>query len=93
MQVFGNDHPTPDGSSVRDYIDVMDLTQTHILALEFGTQHCGIPAINLGTGRGYSVLELVHAFERASRSQRALRDRGPARRGCSGGALGLAAAG
>lgn len=66
LQVFGGDYPTPDGTGVRDYIHVMDLAQAHVRALDFGHQHTGARAINVGTGRGYSVLELVRAFEAAS---------------------------
>ena len=66
LQVFGNDYPTVDGTGVRDYIHVMDLAEAHVRALEFGAAHRGTHAINVGTGRGYSVLELVRAFEQAS---------------------------
>lgn len=66
LQVFGGDYLTPDGTGVRDYIHVMDLADAHVKALAFGTQNRGAHAINVGTGRGYSVLELVHAFEQAS---------------------------
>jgi len=63
--VFGCDYPTPDGTGVRDYIHVVDLAQGHIKALEaLTTPQC--TAINLGTGVGYSVLEVIHAFEHAS---------------------------
>ena len=65
LQVFGNDYDTPDGTGVRDYIHVLDLAEGHVAALRhlFDTRH-SITA-NLGTGQGYSVLELVHAFEAA----------------------------
>ena len=66
LQVFGNDYPTPDGTGVRDYIHVMDLAEGHLAALGFLTTHTGWHALNLGTGQGHSVLELVQAFERAS---------------------------
>lgn len=66
LQVFGGDYPTIDGTGVRDYIHAMDLADAHVRALEFGERNRGIHAINVGTGRGYSVLELVHAFEQAS---------------------------
>lgn len=66
LQVFGGDYPTPDGTGVRDYIHVMDLAEAHVRALEYGAEHRGAWAINVGTGRGYSVLELVRAFEQAS---------------------------
>ncbi|MCS6786613.1 MAG: UDP-glucose 4-epimerase GalE [Thiobacillaceae bacterium] len=66
LNVFGNDYPTPDGTGVRDYIHVVDLAQGHVAALHYLQDHTGATAINLGTGRGYSVLEMVRAFERAS---------------------------
>ena len=66
LQVFGDDYPTPDGTGVRDYIHVMDLADAHVKALEFAANNRGAQAINVGTGRGYSVLELVRAFEQAS---------------------------
>ncbi len=62
--VHGNDYPTPDGTGIRDYIHVMDLAQGHLAALDYLETHPGFIAINLGTGRGYSVLDLVEAFER-----------------------------
>jgi UDP-glucose 4-epimerase len=65
LGVFGNDYPTPDGTGVRDYIHVMDLAEGHLAALSFLQQETGWHAINLGTGRGYSVLEMLRAFERA----------------------------
>jgi UDP-glucose 4-epimerase len=63
LNVFGNDYPTPDGTGVRDYIHVVDLAEGHVAALDYATKHTGWQAINLGTGKGYSVLELVHMFE------------------------------
>lgn len=66
LSVFGNDWPTPDGTGVRDFIHVVDLAQGHVRALDFSLRHTGFVPINLGTGRGTSVLELVEAFERAS---------------------------
>jgi UDP-glucose 4-epimerase len=66
LQVFGDDYPTPDGTGVRDYIHVLDLAAGHRAALEFLGRHSGWHAINLGTGRGHSVLEMVRAFEAAS---------------------------
>ena len=66
LSVFGNDYPTPDGTGVRDYIHVVDLAVGHLKALEYAENHTGAEAINLGTSRGTSVLELVHAFEKAS---------------------------
>lgn len=66
LSVFGNDYPTPDGTGIRDYIHVVDLARAHVLALAYAGKNKGAEAINVGTGRGYSVLELVHAFERAT---------------------------
>lgn len=69
LSVFGNDYPTPDGTGVRDYIHVVDLAQGHLAALDKLQEHEGVLTVNLGTGRGYSVLEVVSAFERASGKQ------------------------
>jgi UDP-glucose 4-epimerase len=66
LQVFGNDYPTVDGSGVRDYIHVVDLALGHLKALEKVVASKGVEAYNLGTGTGYSVLEIVAAFEQAS---------------------------
>lgn len=66
LQVFGDDYLTPDGTGVRDYIHVMDLAEGHLAALHFLPQHAGFTIMNLGTGKGYSVLEMVKAFELAS---------------------------
>lgn len=66
LQVFGNDYPTPDGTGVRDYIHVSDLAEGHVAALARLFQTPGSFTVNLGTGRGYSVLELVAAYEKAS---------------------------
>jgi UDP-glucose 4-epimerase len=66
LRVFGADYPTPDGTGVRDYIHVVDLAQGHLKALERLTSSPGVATYNLGTGRGYSVLEMVSAFEQAS---------------------------
>ncbi|HEU4773502.1 MAG TPA: UDP-glucose 4-epimerase GalE [Lysobacter sp.] len=66
LRIFGDDYPTPDGTGVRDYIHVMDLARAHVDALDYLCEsHCNL-TVNLGTGRGISVLELVRAFERAS---------------------------
>ena len=62
LNVFGNDYNTPDGTGVRDYIHVVDLALGHISALEYIDEHTGIDYYNLGTGKGYSVLEMVSAF-------------------------------
>jgi UDP-glucose 4-epimerase len=66
LQVFGNDYPTVDGTGVRDYIHVVDLANGHLKALEKVTSATGVEAYNLGTGTGYSVLEIVAAFEKAA---------------------------
>ncbi len=66
LSVFGDDYDTPDGTGVRDYIHVVDLAKGHLMALQYAFEHTGAEAINLGTGKGTSVLELVHAFEKAS---------------------------
>ena len=66
LNLFGNDYPTPDGTGVRDYIHVMDLAEGHLAALDYLSQHTGIEFFNLGTGVGYSVMQMVHAFEKAS---------------------------
>jgi UDP-glucose 4-epimerase len=64
--VFGNDYATPDGTGVRDYIHVMDLVEGHVMALDYIRRQRGLHIINLGTGNGVSVLDMVAAFERAS---------------------------
>ena len=66
MSVFGNDYPTKDGTGVRDYIHVVDLAAGHIKAIEKLCSNPGIVTYNLGTGNGYSVLDIVKAFEKAS---------------------------
>ena len=66
LPVFGSDYPTPDGTGVRDYIHVVDLARGHIAALDALGQRAGVLTVNLGTGRGYSVLEMVKAFAAAS---------------------------
>lgn len=66
LNVFGGDYPTPDGTGVRDYIHVMDLAEGHVAALDYLRREGGLLTVNLGTGRGVSVLEMVRAFERAS---------------------------
>ena len=66
LTVFGDDYDTPDGTGVRDYIHVVDLALGHLAALNYVEDHAGAEAVNLGTGQGTSVLEIVHAFERAS---------------------------
>ena len=66
LQVFGDDYPTPDGSGVRDYIHVMDLAEGHEAALQHCQNNNGLSTINLGTGQGVSVFQLVDAFERVT---------------------------
>ncbi len=66
LSVFGNDYPTPDGTGVRDYIHVVDLALGHIKAVERIANRTGVDIYNLGTGNGYSVLQVVKAFEKAS---------------------------
>lgn len=66
LRVFGNDYPTRDGTGVRDYIHVVDLAKGHLAALNYLLTHEGSWTVNLGTGRGYSVLEVIQAFERAT---------------------------
>lgn len=64
LSIFGNDYPTHDGTGVRDYIHVVDLAKGHVAACKY--QHKGVEIFNLGTGVGYSVLDMVHAFEEAN---------------------------
>ena len=66
LGVFGNDYPTPDGTGVRDYIHVVDLARGHVAALGAIERHCGLAIYNLGTGHGYSVLDVVKAFEKVN---------------------------
>ena len=66
LSVFGNDYNTPDGTGVRDYIHVVDLAMGHVQALKKIQGGCGLAVFNLGTGKGYSVLEVVKAFDRAN---------------------------
>lgn len=65
VNVFGDDYDTPDGTGVRDYIHVADLAEGHIKALEKLSKHPGLVTYNLGTGKGYSVLDIIHNFEKA----------------------------
>ena len=62
LSVFGNDYDTPDGTGVRDYIHVVDLAKGHVAAVKFATENRGCEVFNLGTGTGYSVLDMVHTF-------------------------------
>ncbi|MBQ3259378.1 MAG: UDP-glucose 4-epimerase GalE [Clostridia bacterium] len=66
LSVFGNDYDTPDGSGVRDYIHVVDLARGHVCAVDYAREHTGVEAINLGTGNGISVLQLVNTFEKVN---------------------------
>ena len=65
LHVYGDDYPTPDGTGVRDYIHVVDLARGHVAALKKLDQNCGLFVCNLGTGKGYSVLDVLHAYEKA----------------------------
>lgn len=69
LRVFGNDYDTKDGTGVRDYIHVDDLASGHLKALKYIEENTGIEAINLGTGIGYSVIDVVNAFQKASQKQ------------------------
>ena len=66
LTVFGDDYDTPDGTCLRDYLHVVDLAKGHLLAIDYAADHPGAEAINLGTGSGVSVLELIHTFIRAT---------------------------
>lgn len=65
LHVYGNDYPTHDGTGVRDYIHVVDLAKGHVCALKKLGENCGLFICNLGTGKGYSVLDVLHAYEKA----------------------------
>ena len=66
LGVFGDDYPTHDGTGVRDYIHVVDLAKGHVKAIDYSADHTGTEIVNLGTGTGYSVLDIVKAFERVN---------------------------
>ncbi len=66
LSVFGNDYPTPDGTGVRDYIHVVDLAKGHVAAVAYAAANTGCEVFNLGTGKGYSVLDMVKAFEKTN---------------------------
>ena len=66
LNVYGSDYPTPDGTGVRDYIHVVDLAKGHVAALRYAETHTGAEVFNLGTGIGYSVLDVIKAFETAN---------------------------
>lgn len=67
LRVFGSDYPTPDGTGIRDFIHVMDLADAHVRAVEYVSNQARCEVFNIGTGRGYSVLEVVRAFEAESK--------------------------
>ena len=67
LSVYGNDYNTPDGTGVRDYIHVVDLAKGHVKACGYAAEHTGCEIINLGTGIGYSVLDIVHAFVKVNK--------------------------
>lgn len=66
LGIFGNDYDTPDGTGVRDYIHVVDLASAHVAALQAIQRNCGLAVYNIGTGHGYSVLDVVKAFEKVN---------------------------
>lgn len=66
LSIFGNDYNTPDGTGVRDYLHVVDLARGHVCAVAYALEHTGAEPFNLGTGTGYSVLDIVKAFEQAN---------------------------
>ncbi len=66
LGVFGTDYDTPDGTGVRDFIHVVDLARGHVAAVGYALKSTGTEAVNLGTGKGNSVLEVVHTFEEAN---------------------------
>lgn len=66
LHIFGDDYDTPDGTGVRDYIHVADLAQGHVKAVDYLENHTGVQKVNLGTGEGYSVLQLVNTFKRVN---------------------------
>ena len=65
LRVFGNDYDTPDGTGVRDYVHVVDLARAHVKAIEYAAEHTGTEVINIGTGKGYSVMQVLKAYEKA----------------------------
>ena len=67
LSIYGNDYDTKDGTGVRDYIHVVDLAKAHVKAIEYADKHSGVEVFNIGTGKGYSVLEIVEAYKKASK--------------------------
>ena len=67
LSIFGNDYDTHDGTGVRDYIHVVDLAKGHVAAVKYTREHSGCQVFNLGTGSGYSVLDMVHTFRKVTR--------------------------
>ena len=65
LNVWGNDYDTPDGTGIRDYIHVVDLAKAHVKAIEYAFNHKGTEVINIGTGKGYSVMDVLKAYEKA----------------------------
>ena len=72
LNVFGNDYPTRDGTGIRDYLHVMDLAEGHLAALNYLNEKGGLLTVNLGTGQGCSVLEMIKAFRRRAQIHRAI---------------------
>ena len=66
LNIFGNDYNTHDGTGVRDYIHITDLAEAHLKALDYALNNTGVEHFNIGTGIGYSVLDIVHAYEEAT---------------------------
>lgn len=66
LSVYGDDYNTPDGTGIRDYIHVLDLARGHVAAVNYLNQHIGCEVFNLGTGTGYSVLEMVNTFKKVN---------------------------
>jgi len=64
--IMGTDYPTPDGTGVRDYIHVVDLAKAHLLAIDYAMEHTGVEAINIGTGHGLSVYDILRGLTKAS---------------------------
>lgn len=64
LNIYGNDYDTPDGTCIRDYIHVVDLARGHVMAINKLKENCGFKIYNLGTGKGYSVMEVLHTFEK-----------------------------